>query len=241
MNRKLIYLLVSLVILAGVLLPVVYSNRAGSLQEKEIPAGSETVALSDEGLAESTKDASKSDFGDIQKEGQQDQEIQQQDRESGTEEKLSAEKEQSSLGVKTDNPPKERSSEAKSSPPGKAASQPSSETGCRVGVAVVGMDGELLFGPAYVVVKKDNKWGQTALGALEATGLPYTTKPFWPDFVESICGQSNQGTSGWMYMVNGETPMHMADKHPVKEGDKIIWWYSRSMDQPPPRWDELSK
>jgi hypothetical protein len=231
-NRKLVYLLVFLVVLAGVILPAVYSNKADSLQGKGVPVESE---------ATSGGETSESASGDIQKEGQQDREIQPQDRESGTEEKVAAEKGQSSSNLKTGDRPKEGSSGAKSSPPSKDVSQSSPDSGCRVGVAVVGMDGELLFGPAYVVVKKDNKWGQTALGALEATGLPYTTKPFWPDFVESICGQSNQGTSGWMYMVNGEVPMHMADKHPVKDGDKVIWWYSRSMDQPPPRWDELGR
>lgn len=115
----------------------------------------------------------------------------------------------------------------------------SAEQGCRIGIAVVGMGGEPLYGPAHVRVRAENKWGITALGALEATGLEYATKPTWPDFVDSIAGQACRGVSGWMYMVNGEIPMHLADKHPVKEGDQVIWWYSESMDQAPPVWDEL--
>ncbi len=128
---------------------------------------------------------------------------------------------------------------APAQPAGNSSAAPEREAGCRVWVAVVGKNNEFLFRPAQVTVKPDNKWGITALGALDATGLPYATKPTWPDFVDSIGGQANVAMAGWMYSVNGEVPMHMASKHPVKTGDKVIWWYSRSMDQPPPRWEDL--
>lgn len=126
---------------------------------------------------------------------------------------------------------------ANSSPVQNSPEQP----GCGVGIAVVGIGGELLYPPATVSVRADNKWEITALGALDATGLPYAMKPMWPSFVDSISGQACKGVSGWMYMVNGEIPMHLADKHPVKEGDKVIWWYSESMDQEPPVWDKLKE
>jgi len=112
--------------------------------------------------------------------------------------------------------------------------------GCQVGVAVVGIDGKLLYAPANVTVDSQKKWGITALGALAATGLPYTMKPTWPDFVDSIGEQACQGVAGWMYMVNGEVPMHLADKHPLKAGDQVIWWYSESMAQELPVWDKLN-
>lgn len=115
----------------------------------------------------------------------------------------------------------------------------SPESGCLVWIAVVGKNGEQLYETGQVLLKKDNKWGINALGALDATGLLYATMPTWPDFVYSISGQANSGVSGWMYSVNGDVPMHMADKHPVKAGDRVIWWYSNSMEQPQPRWDEL--
>ena len=35
-------------------------------------------------------------------------------------------------------------------------------------------------------------------------------------FVESICGQQNDGTSGWMFVVNGVDPGIGADKCQVK-------------------------
>ncbi|TEB07822.1 hypothetical protein Psch_01377 [Pelotomaculum schinkii] len=115
------------------------------------------------------------------------------------------------------------------------------DNGCAVWIAIVGKNSELLYRAGQVVVGKDNKWGITALGVLDATGIPYTTSPTWPDFVYSISGQANSGVSGWMYSVNGDVPMHMADKHPVKAGDKVIWWYSNSMDQPQPQWEELAQ
>lgn len=115
------------------------------------------------------------------------------------------------------------------------------DDGCPVGIAVVGKNGEQLYKAGQVFIKKDNKWGITALGALEAAGISYVTSPAWPDFVYSISGQANSGVSGWMYSVNGDVPMHMADRHPVKAGDRVIWWYSNSMEQPQPHWDDLIK
>jgi hypothetical protein len=112
--------------------------------------------------------------------------------------------------------------------------------GLQVGVAVVGIGGQVLYRPAKVVVDPASKWGITALGALDAIGLPYSMKPAWPDFVNEICGQTCKGVSGWMYMVNGEVPLHMADKNPIKAGDEVIWWYSESMDQQLPNWDQLA-
>ena len=126
-------------------------------------------------------------------------------------------------------------------PTASAVPNPSETQGCQVGIAVVGIGGELLYAPANVTVVAKNKWGITALGTLDATGLAYTMKPMWHDFVDSIGDQACQGVAGWMYMVNGEIPMHLADKHPVKEGDQVIWWYSESMDQEPPVWDKLTQ
>ncbi len=120
-----------------------------------------------------------------------------------------------------------------------AGPAPAVESGPAVGVAVVGKNGELLFGPAEVCLDPGGRWGCTALGALAATGLPYELAPGWNAFVEAVAGQRNRGSSGWMYKVNGEVPMVGADKKKVGEGDKIIWWYSRSIDQPPPVWENL--
>lgn len=120
------------------------------------------------------------------------------------------------------------------------AAPAASGEGCPVWIAVVGKNGEQLYQAGQILLtKENNKWGVNALGALEVTGLPYVTSPTWRNFVYSISGQANSGVSGWMYAVNGDAPNHMADKHPVKAGDRVIWWYSHSMEQPQPRWDDL--
>lgn len=118
-------------------------------------------------------------------------------------------------------------------PPGGTA------TTCMVGVAVVGKNGELLFGPGYVLLSKEGRWGLTALGALDATGLDYQMSSKWEGFVESIAGQAGTGMEGWCYTVNGAMPMTSADKCQVKDGDKVIWYYSKDMSVPAPKWEDL--
>jgi len=107
-----------------------------------------------------------------------------------------------------------------------------------VDIAVVGMNGELLYGPGSVAVSKTGRWGLTAMGALDATGLNYTDDN---GFVKSIDGQANSGMNGWMYKVNGAVPMVSAKDKQVNKGDRIIWWYSRDMNSPGPEWDSLLK
>ncbi len=115
-------------------------------------------------------------------------------------------------------------------------------TGITVGLAVAGRNNKLLYGPSSVSVDKSNKWGLTALGALDASGLAYETSSWsYGDLVYSIEGLSNSGMSGWMYTVNGSVPGVGADKYNINDKDKIIFYYSESMDQQPPRWDELGK
>lgn len=108
------------------------------------------------------------------------------------------------------------------------------------GLAVVGTNGELLFGPAYLAVTPGNKWGLTPLGLLEASGLPYHTSNWaWGILVDAIAGQANSGMTGWMYAVNGEIPMVGPEKYSLKDGDRVIWYYSKSMAQQPPKWEDL--
>ncbi len=72
-----------------------------------------------------------------------------------------------------------------------------------VGVAIVGPNGSL-YGPTYVNVNPSNKWGLTALGALDATGVPYTMDPTYTGWVDAIDGVENNNVTlaGWMYTVN---------------------------------------
>ncbi len=114
---------------------------------------------------------------------------------------------------------------------GEGGAPPSS---CSPNIKVIGMNGETLFGPSNVTVPASNKWGLTVLGTLDATGLDYAMSQKWPGFVESIAGQANSGSQGWMYTVNGITPMVLSKDYTVSSSDKVIWYYSRSMDQPVP-------
>lgn len=111
---------------------------------------------------------------------------------------------------------------------------------CTPGIAVVGMNGELLYGPASVTISGTNTWGKTVLGALEATGLAFHMSQQWTGFVESIGGQANSGNQGWMYTVNNTAPVLLAKDYKVSSVDQIIWYYSKSMDQLPPTWAQLS-
>jgi len=121
--------------------------------------------------------------------------------------------------------------------------QPVSEPDqCTVEIAVRGMNNELLYWGS-VTVSKNGRWGCTALGALDATGLDYVVEE--NGFVKSIAGQANSGMKGWMYKVGRagrwEVPNVSARDWVVKEGDQIIWWYSTDMNSPGPDWDSLLK
>ncbi|ADG82117.1 S-layer homology domain-containing protein [Thermincola potens] len=115
-------------------------------------------------------------------------------------------------------------------------SSPDSKNEYSVSIAVVGKNGERLFGPGSVKVSKNGRWGLTALGALHATGLSYTDDN---GFVKSIAGQANSGMNGWMYKVNNSVPGVRACDKTVSEGDRVIWWYSTDMNSSGPSWDSL--
>ncbi|MDN5331085.1 MAG: hypothetical protein PWP45_310 [Tepidanaerobacteraceae bacterium] len=112
---------------------------------------------------------------------------------------------------------------------------------CQVEIAIVGKEGRIVYGPAKVAVKENNRWGLTVLGALDSTGVEYNTSPTYAGFVISIAGQANKGMSGWMYKVNDEVPMAAASEKKIKPGDRIIWWYSESISTPSPDWESLVK
>jgi prenyltransferase beta subunit len=107
-------------------------------------------------------------------------------------------------------------------------------------LAVVGTDNDLLYGPSRVSVDESNEWGLTALGALDASGVSYETSSWsYGYLVDSIEGLANSGMSGWMYTVNDMSPGVGADQYEIKDDDEIIFYYSESMDQEPPSWEDL--
>ncbi|MEW6181740.1 MAG: DUF4430 domain-containing protein [Bacillota bacterium] len=124
-------------------------------------------------------------------------------------------------------------------PPVINKAEDTSAAGTLVHVAVVGQNGESIFSPAPVSIRRDNRWGNTAVGALDATGLRYSMSPRYGSLVYSIAGQTNRGMSGWMYKVNEEICGTAATEKKVEAGDRVIWWYSASIDTPSPAWEEL--
>ena len=87
------------------------------------------------------------------------------------------------------------------------------------------------------------KW-RTALGVLEKAaeirGFDYVlVKKPWGLYVKCIkgkCEKSEGATSGWMYWVNypnDPLPGVSAEQYEIKGGDKITWYFSRSMEETP--------
>ncbi len=108
-----------------------------------------------------------------------------------------------------------------------------------VGVWVVGMNGQTMYGPSYVIVNPDNQWGLTVLGALDATDIHYaTTNTDYGVWVINIDGEAMQqgGTTGWIYTVNGVEGSVGPAVATVKNNDQVIWYWSNSMSQQAPTW-----
>lgn len=128
-------------------------------------------------------------------------------------------------------------------PPATAPVQAASQAGetVPVQIAVIGKNGELLYGPGPVALPTGSPRGATALGALAATGLPYGVSSRFPDLVETVAGLRNQGQAGWLYQVNGTVPPVAAAKKKLAAHDRVIWWYSNSIHDPPPAWDSLAR
>jgi hypothetical protein len=96
------------------------------------------------------------------------------------------------------------------------------------------------LGTGTFVVTADNSGDeynvsrQTPLGALDAAGVGYKVDDsYWDEygslFVISVKGRENAGVGGWMYLVNGVSPVQGANACTVSDGDEIIWYWSDSM------------
>lgn len=222
MKRKILFVIPILLLLLGLLGPAIYAKKISKSNAPPVVAGEVTAPSTHDGNS-----SSGSTGGSVT-------------AETGASPQPSSETSQAKTVQKEGDGlagPGSSQVTEKGSPPLPPAA-PGIEA-ITVNIAVVGKNGEILFGPAAMQITKKNRWGVTALGTLDATGLPYDMSTGWSGFVEAIAGQRNKGQSGWMYKVNGEIPLVAADKKPVTTGDKVIWWYSKSMDTPPPGWDEL--
>ncbi|MBU7005857.1 S-layer homology domain-containing protein [Phosphitispora fastidiosa] len=111
-----------------------------------------------------------------------------------------------------------------------------------VEIAIVGKEGvqKPILGRDEVTVNEDSEYGLTVLGALDATGKEYDLGFIESGGkVESIEGELNSGMNGWMYKVNDRPGTGPAAYASVDEGDRIIWWYSDSMNSTGPEWEDI--
>ena len=74
--------------------------------------------------------------------------------------------------------------------------------------------------------------GPTALGALETASVrgefffELQSFSFGP-YVSQIGRYPAEGTTGWVYKVNGVSPPVGADAYVLKEGDEVLWYFAQ--------------
>lgn len=230
--KKLYYLIPIMLVIVGLILPVLYSSsqqKAEQTSQTRLEQGKLKISDSDNSKTSGNQLPNKDLSGD------------------NVQSKAVSSEKDSFNGLPTQNSSSDKQntvnkaqSNSGNRDKNNTASNSSQKNGVQISILVIGKSGERLYGPAKVIIAEDNSWGVNALGALDATGLEYTiSNKFGGDLVDSIMGQRNKGQSGWMYKVNEEIPTVAATKKPVKEGDKIIWWYSNSMDAPVPSWSDF--
>lgn len=71
--------------------------------------------------------------------------------------------------------------------------------------------------------------GATVYDALCALGLSVNAQgSSYGTYVSAIGGLTEKqhgGTSGWMYSVNGTTPMTACSNYVLSNGDNVVWYY----------------
>ena len=71
--------------------------------------------------------------------------------------------------------------------------------------------------------------GATVYDALCALGLSVNAHgSSYGTYVSAIGGLAEKqygGTSGWMYSVNGRTPMTACSNYVLSNGDNVVWYY----------------
>ncbi len=97
----------------------------------------------------------------------------------------------------------------------------------KIDMAVIDNNGKVIYGPQSLTLKGNDKFGLTALGALEETGFDYDAGAT-NNFVTVIETIANEGLNGWMYAVNNETPPVAAIEKELVDGDVVLWYYSTS-------------
>lgn len=69
--------------------------------------------------------------------------------------------------------------------------------------------------------------GSTVMDALRATGIAFTGSSSYVSSIDGLYAGMYGASSGWMYSVDGVTPMRAASAYGITDGDAIRWHYSR--------------
>ncbi|WP_027626638.1 DUF4430 domain-containing protein [Clostridium lundense] len=96
---------------------------------------------------------------------------------------------------------------------------------------------DIKFKPSEIAISSKKQSGLTVLGALQAATDQYEAKG---TMVTSIFEIKNEGMNGWMYSLNGKVPDTFVNETEIKDGDKIVWYYSKNgMDGKVPSYEEI--
>lgn len=222
--KKKTYLIPLVLVVLGLLVPMVYAATRTNMGAQQNPSNV-PVQSADE------KDKVQDEVQDNQQNDQEEK-----DQDAGT---VEEKKEQpASSGTTTSNKvslSEQGSTSTKSKVEDTAAR---SQRVVKVAVGIIGKDG--LINKSNVAVSESSNYGLTPIGALEATGVDFRAKGFSVGYmVISIAGQKNMGSSGWMFAVNGTAPNIGAGEYEIRDGDRILWYYSESIGSPVPNWNDL--
>lgn len=69
--------------------------------------------------------------------------------------------------------------------------------------------------------------GSTVMDALRATGIAFTGSSSYVSSIDGLYAGMYGASSGWMYSVDGVTPMRAANAYGITDGNAIRWYYSR--------------
>ena len=67
--------------------------------------------------------------------------------------------------------------------------------------------------------------GSTVYDALKATGVSISGNSTYVKAINGLAEKQVSPGSGWMYDVNGSTPMKPCGKYTLNNGDNIRWYY----------------
>lgn len=96
----------------------------------------------------------------------------------------------------------------------------------RVSVRVEGR-----FQPLFGSLATRFEAGTNAMSALDGASLRgefyyHVTQSSFGPYVDQIGRFPAEGTNGWTYKVNGVSPPVGADKYQLKDGDRVLWYWS---------------